>query len=135
MTLLEVMMSLLLLILCAAGSLGMMMVTVRANAFAGSVQTATKVGQHIIDQMMMESYDTLGVGNSSCKNNATLWETVYANGTASSPGAGSAMPFERSCTITPLPNGLKIVRVQVRWKDSADDTRYHFANLGVQRAP
>lgn len=132
MTLLEVMMSLLLLILCAAGSLGMMMVTVRANSFAGSVQAATKVGQHVIDQMMMEDYNTLGVGNSSCR---TTWETVYANGLASAPGVGSNLPYERRCFLTPLPNGLKIVRVEVRWKDSADDTRYHTINLGVQRAP
>jgi hypothetical protein len=128
--LVEVLMSIMLLAIVAAGSVGMVLVTVRGNAFAGSVQTATKLGQQVIDQLMLEPFATLGVGASSCK---TVAETVYATGSANAGGAGDTQPYTRSCAISPLPNGIKVVVVTVQWDDAA--AKQHTIKLGTQRAP
>jgi type IV pilus modification protein PilV len=148
----EVLVSLLLMVIAAVGGLALLASTLYANQFAANAQTASRLGQEIIDRMVAEPFATVGTAGTcatNCSNceaaTGCTWSTplgmapVYANST-NQPGPGARVPFTRNCCIQPLLNGIKIMNVRVSWTDTqiveADGTaRVRSVRVGAQRAP
>ncbi len=138
-TLIEVMVCLLLLVVSGAGGLAMVMAQIRSISFAGSAQIATRLGQQALDQIMVEPFASIGSGNSACKASEP---TLYATGDSDSSltSSGNKLSYARSCLVSALPNGMKVMRVSVSWLEGFGATqdgsaRTRTITLGAQRAP
>lgn len=130
-TLLEVLVCLLLLMVAGAGGLAMVVTTIQSTSFANAAQTASRLGQQLLDQAMVEPFDSLGVGTSTCR---TTLPPVYATGSPTGGGTpGNSLTYNRVCTVTPLTNGMKVLRVDTSWMDGAGRTRT--ITVASQRAP
>jgi Tfp pilus assembly protein PilV len=127
----EVMISLVLVMVAAAAGAAMLISTVHATQFAAGAQTATRLGQEVIDRVGAENYAVVGGTGSICTS--SLGSTYAAHSTGS---AGSmTTSYTRICTVQTLTADVKLVTVVVKWANYQDPTRTHSVTLGVLRAP
>jgi hypothetical protein len=128
--LIEVLMSMLLLFISAAGSLAMLMVVIRSVGFSNAAQTASRLGQEVLDRVMLEPFAAVGQPGSACVASEA---NLFGTGASGTSGAGNSIPYTRTCSVGLLGNGMAVVRVAVSWVDGND--RQRTLNLAVQRAP
>jgi len=135
--LIEVLISLLLLTVAGAGALALLGTVVTSTQFSGQAQTATRLGQDLLDRVMQEPFATIGLAGSACV--ATEPEDITANGlrlSIAQAGPGNMVPYQRSCSVitigTGVGTGLKVIRVRVRFQDGTGTWRT--MRLGGQRA-
>lgn len=126
--LVEVMVSLLVVLLAAAGGIALLMSTIYSTMFSGAAQTASRLGQEIIDRSMAEPFATLGTSTSVCQSTPSI---VFGQGTTG--GTGNWLQFTRACNMTILGDGMKLVDVTVSWTEKSGRVRTF--NMGSQRAP
>src|SRR5262249_2749651 len=125
----EVLVSLLLLMVTAAGGLGLMASSIYATAFSGQVQTATRLAQEVLDRTMVEPYGQIGSFGSACRPTEP---PIYAHAQTTQGGAGNTVSYQRTCTVQPLAGPLLSIRTQVSWTERSG--RVRTVSLGVLRA-
>jgi len=125
----------LLLMVCAGGSIAMMVSAISATQFGGSAQTAYRLGQEVIDRAMGEP---LAVFNSpalsACRG---TWELgLLGNGLTTGASAGNSILYDRLCIVSLVPlsptNSLGHIGVTVRWTDGGG--RVRSMRMGMSRA-
>jgi prepilin-type N-terminal cleavage/methylation domain-containing protein len=137
--LVEILISLLLLSIASVGALAMMITTMRAGAFAGGAQTATRLAQEVVDAAMTESFATLGSSLSICASGTQSSPytfgggVIYATNQATSGGTAAFTAYSRSCYVAPLGSGLKLISVSISWKEPSGRARS--LTVGSTRAP
>lgn len=134
MLLVEVLIAVLLLTIAAAGSVALLGSVFFSTSYSGAIQTATRLGQVVVDRTMTEPFDLMGTGpGTACRVN----DIVYANGTSQSAGPGDNVAYRRDCVVTTVPGGslgagLKRVAVTVTFTDAQNQRRR--VSLGTLRA-
>src|SRR3954451_2909811 len=94
--LIEVMIAMLLLMICGAGSLALLSGVFFSTGYSGQVQTASRLGQEVLDRAMLEPFATVG----SPPNSACVTSAVYATGATTPSGPGDNVQYTRSCAVT-----------------------------------
>jgi type IV pilus assembly protein PilV len=98
-TLLEVLITLVILAIGMLGLAGMQVLSIRSNSFGQEMTVASTLAQNKLEELREEDFDTIADSNDTCTN--------YANG----------VTFARTWTVaddTPA-NGMKTVEVVVSW--------------------
>jgi prepilin-type N-terminal cleavage/methylation domain-containing protein len=163
-TIIEVLISLLLVLLAAAAGFSILAATVSATQFSAGAQVASRLGQDVLDQAMAEPYlsggtgSVLGQGGSVCQS-ATVLPALPDRSNASDPNntacpqtagvrylradltaadAGAPAPGNGTTyarwCTTTTVNNLAVVTTRLCWVDGRDG-RTHWLTMGVQRAP
>ncbi len=131
----EVLVSLGLLMVCAAGSVAMLVTSIISTSFSGSVQTAYRLGQTVLDRAMIEPITLLqcgGVAGSACQ---TVENNLLADGTTGAASGGNSVRYTRSCAVSCPPNGPRTISVTVSWPRLSGNGNPHSITVGVMRAP
>jgi len=135
--LIEVLISMLLLTVAAAGALALMGSVVTSTQYSGQAQTAMRLGQDLLDRVNMEAFGNLGGVGSACVLNET--EDLTATGlrvSLDSGTVGNKVGYRRGCQVITIGSGvgagLKIIRINVKFTDTTGKLRT--IRLGGQRA-
>ena len=133
-TLIEVMISLVILLVRMLGVMGMQYYAVTGNASSREIRNATNLGQDFIEQiktspyaMLSSSSDSpdLGVAISGNVQFDRAW-TVVPNCMALADD-GDAFPPASVCATVPdssVPSAVSAIRVKTRWEDKNGDKHY-----------
>jgi Tfp pilus assembly protein PilV len=128
----EVMVSMLLVMLAAAGGIAVLGATIQATSFANGIQGASRLGQDVIDRAMAEPFDSL-TGTSSDPVCKAPVDAAPITASPQGASAGNFTTYTRNCYATTFSTNYKAIRVTVDWTDSRDN-RPHRVILGMQRA-
>ena len=140
-TLIEVMISLVILMVGMLGVMGMQYYAITGNTSSRDLNNATNFGLDLIEQLKTTPYSFLSSGTDSPSSGVAIsgnvqfdraW-TVAANCMALSDD-GDAFPPLSACATVPdgaVSSAVSAIRVKTRWTDKNGD--YHFVNLDSLR--
>lgn len=132
-TLIEIMVTVLILVTGLAGLVMMAVGSTRSSAASMNFNRGTAYGEELLEQMREEAYGDLEASANTASGpgcaaaGGTIWDVVANDGLTTDPdlpGNPTQITFERRVTVECLPSStIKRVIVEVLWQDEVSTRR------------